>query len=167
MIRITAALLGIVLSSAALADIPAPADAHGDPLFAAILALDTASFDDFNHCADAARLQAHASHFAEDVEFYHDTGGVTWNRATMLENTARYACGNYRRERVDGTFRVHPIKDFGAISQGTHRFCQMSTGRCDGLAEFTMIWRQEGDRWLITRVLSYGHRPAQAGQPQP
>ncbi len=132
-----------------------------DPsLFATILARDTAAFDDFNHCADPARLQRHAAHFAEDVEFYHDTGGVTWDRDTMLANTARYACGNYRRERVEGTFRVHPVKDFGAIAQGTHRFCQTATGSCDGLAEFTMIWRQQDGQWRITRVLSYGHRPA-------
>lgn len=29
-------------------------------LFATILSLDTADFDDFNHCSSAARLQKHA-----------------------------------------------------------------------------------------------------------
>ena len=43
-----------------------------------IAKLDHAVFDAFNRCADPAQLRAHADHFAPDVEFYHDTGGVTW-----------------------------------------------------------------------------------------
>ncbi len=158
-----AALLAIATATIT-ADIRAEAGAVDDNLFATILALDSTAFDAFNHCADPTRLQQHAEHFAEDVEFYHDTGGVTWDRETMLANTAKYACGNYRRERVEGSFRVHPVKDFGAISQGTHRFCHTDSDSCDGLAEFTMIWQQQGDQWQITRVLSYGHRPADGDQ---
>ncbi len=156
-----ALIMLLPLAGAGICVAESGADKHGsDSLSATILALDTAAFDAFNHCADPARLQQHADHFAEDVEFYHDTGGVTWDRATMLANTAKYACGNYRRERVEGSFRVHPVKDFGAISQGTHRFCHTGSDSCDGLAEFTMIWQQQGEQWRITRVLSYGHRPA-------
>ena len=81
-------------------------------------------------------------------------------REEMLANTARYACGHYTRELVPGSLRVHPVKDFGAISQGTHRFCQVATGSCDGIADFTMVWRLHDGQWRITRVLSYGHRPA-------
>ena len=124
-----------------------------------IAAEDRAVFDSFNHCADPVQLQAHADHFAPDVEFYHDTGGVTWTRDAMIENTRKHACGNYTRKLVDGTLRVHPIKDFGAISQGTHRFCRVDTGACEGEAEFAMVWRQHDGHWQVTRVLSYGHRP--------
>ncbi len=78
----------------------------------------------------------------------------------MIGNTAKYVCGNFRRELVPGTLRVYPVKDFGAITQGVHRFCQFDDGSCEGMAEFVMIWRQDGERWEITRVLSYGHRAA-------
>lgn len=98
----------------------------------------------------------------DDVEFYHGTGGVTWSERKMLDNNAKYACGNHRRELVDGTFRAHPIKDYGAITQGTHRFCQITTGLCDGLAEFITIWTHQDGRWLMARVPSYGHRSAEA-----
>ena len=57
--------------------------------------------------------------------------------------------------------RVYPIKDFGAIEQGSHRFCQFDTGSCDGLADFTIIWKQGPAGWQMTRVLSYGHRATQ------
>lgn len=127
-----------------------------------IAALDKAVFDSFNRCADPAQLQAHADHFAPDVEFYHDTGGVTWTRDAMIASTAKFACGRYTRELVAGSLRVYPVKDFGAISQGVHRFCQVDTGACDGEADFTMVWHQHDGHWQVTRVLSYGHRPTPA-----
>ena len=132
--------------------------ASQDSLTATISALDTAVFDAFNRCSDAAQLQRHADYFAPDVEFYHDNGGVTWTRQAMIDNTRRHVCGNFRRELVPGTLKVFPIKDFGAIEQGTHRFCQFATGQCDGLAEFVIVWRHQDGAWKITRVLSYGHR---------
>jgi hypothetical protein len=134
---------------------PAPADA----LFDRISALDTAVFDAFNHCSAPEQLQLHASYFAPDVEFYHDKGGVTWTRDAMIANTAKNVCGHFRRELVPGSLKVYPIKDFGAIEQGVHRFCQFDTGDCDGIADFVIVWRRQGDKWQITRVLSYGHRP--------
>ena len=136
-------------------------DAHAtDPLTADIAAVDSAAFDACNHCQDPAQLARHASWFAPDVEFYHDNGGVTWTREAMLANTAKYACGKFRRELVPGTLKVFPIKGFGAIAQGSHRFCQVASGTCEGMAEFTTIWRQQDGRWLMTRVMSYGHRSA-------
>ena len=129
-------------------------------LQATIAALDTAVFDAFNHCADPAQLQAHAAHFAPDVEFYHDTGGVTWTRDAMIANTAKYACGHYTRELVKDSMRVYPVNGFGAISQGMHRFCQVKGKRCEGEADFVIVWHLRDDgEWEITRVLSYGHRP--------
>jgi hypothetical protein len=128
------------------------------PLFDTVSALDAGAFEAFNTCAIPGQLHKHADYFAPDVEFYHDTGGVTWNRREMLANTEKYVCGNFRRELVPGSLRVYPIKDFGAIAQGAHKFCQFKSGACEGTAEFLIVWRKEGDKWSITRVLSYGHR---------
>lgn len=123
-----------------------------------ISALDTEVFDAFNHCDDPKQLLKHTNFFAKDVEFYHDNGGVTWNRKAMIGNTKRYVCGNYRRELIAGSMKVFPIKGFGAISQGVHQFCSIKTGKCEGMAEFVTIWKQNKNQWQITRVLSYGHR---------
>lgn len=151
-------LAALCLASAAPA-LAAPADASKDEtLQATVTALDSAVFDAFNHCSDPVQLRKHAGFFAPDVEFYHDTGGVTWTREAMIANTEKFACGHYTRERVG--LRVSPIKDFGAIAQGVHRFCQTDTGRCDGEADFAMVWRLRDGQWQITRVLSYGHRPS-------
>jgi hypothetical protein len=133
-------------------------DASADPLFKTVAALDNGVFDSFNKCSDPAQLKLHAGYFAPDVEFYHDRDGVTWTRQDMLEKTAKNACGNYRRELVQGTLRVYPINNYGAIETGVHRFCQVKSGNCEGLADFVIVWTHQGDEWKITRVLSYGHR---------
>jgi hypothetical protein len=157
---LAAALLATAFAGCAMAPAQTDAEKEGaaDPLFEAIATLDTAVFDSFNKCSTPDQLQRHGSYFAVDVEFYHDTGGVTWTRQDMLANTQKYACGNFRRELLPGTLRVYPIKDFGAIAQGAHRFCQLKTGSCDGTADFLIVWRNQGGNWSITRVFSYGHR---------
>ncbi len=154
----SAALIALALSSAATASPAGPPAGTQGPLFDQIAALDAAAFAAFNQCATPGQLQKHAEYFSESVEFYHDNGGVTWNRQDMLANTEKYVCGNFRRELVPGSLRVYPIKDFGAIAQGVHQFCQFKTGRCEGAADFVIVWRQQGERWVMTRVLSYGHR---------
>jgi len=153
-------LLAIALSAAL------PAALAADPLTEQVSALDSAAFDAFNRCQDPAQLARHATYFAPDVEFYHDNGGVTWTRDAMLANTAKYVCGKFRRELVPGTLHVFPIKAFGAIARGTHRFCQFDSGKCDGLADFTIVWRLKDGQWQMTRVMSYGHRSAQQDQGQ-
>lgn len=142
----------------------APASAHeaapekSGPLFDQLAQLDTHLFDAFNRCEQPGQLERHAGFFAEGVEFYHDQGGVTWSRAEMIANTQKHVCGKFRRELVPGSLRVYAIQGFGALAQGVHRFCQHGSGRCEGAADFMMIWRQEGGQWRVTRVLSYGHR---------
>jgi len=156
------ALSANALASPALAttaSTPAPAAVKTDALYDRLSALDSEVFDAFNHCDVAGQLDRHASYFSPDVEFYHDTGGVTWTRDAMIANTKKYVCGHFRRELVPGSLRVYPIKDFGAIVQGTHRFCHFDTGACEGVADFAIVWREKDGQWQITRVLSYGHRP--------
>lgn len=157
LIPLIAALIIVAAQTASVA--AASNDQPADPLFDTISALDAAVFDAFNHCSAPEQLQKHASYFAPDVEFYHDTGGVTWSRQEMLANTEKYVCGNFRRELVAGSLKVFPIKNFGAIEQGSHRFCQFSSGKCEGIADFAIVWSNQNGGWQITRVLSYGHRP--------
>jgi Domain of unknown function (DUF4440) len=152
------------LLAACLAAASATNAAHAAPqddLTATIAALDTAAFAAFNDCAAPGKLDEYASFFAPDVEFYHDLGGVTWKRDVMVAQTEENVCGKFQRELVPGTLKVWPIKGYGALSRGVHRFCHFKPGGvthpCEGQAEFTMLWRQQGSRWTITRAFSYGH----------
>ena len=141
----------------ALAMCGATAAAERDPLYEEMLALDTAVFDAFNRCADAAQLRKHAAFFAKDVEFYHDNAGVTVGVDGMIASTRANVCGKFRRELDTASFRVFPLPGYGAMTTGTHRFCHTPT-TCEGRGEFTVIWRQTKGEWQITRVLSYAHR---------
>lgn len=157
----------LLILSAAMVPVHASPDQNDtrSDLKETIINLDRELFDSFNKCAEPAQLEKHSSFFAPDVEFYHDNGGVTWTRDAMLANTKKYACGNYTRQLVPGTFHVYPIRDYGAISTGTHQFCQISSGSCAGAAEFLMIWHNADGEWLVTRSVSYGHRPtSEAGR---
>lgn len=130
-------------------------------LSATIARLDTEMFSAFNTCDKPGQLDKYASYFDPAVEFYHDNGGVTWTRDAMIASTRNHVCGNFRRELVPGSLRVVPVKDFGAIETGSHTFCQFGSDKCEGIAEFTLIWRQRGEVWQVTRALSYGHRANQ------
>ena len=126
-----------------------------------IAALDTAAFAAFNDCAAPGKLDEYASFFAPDVEFYHDLGGVTWTRDVMIAQTKQNVCGKFQRELVPGTLKVWPIKDYGALARGEHRFCHFKPGGgthpCEGRAEFSILWHQKNNSWTITRAFSYGH----------
>lgn len=157
-IPLIVALIAVAAVGTSFASGPVSTTSAADPLFDSISALDTEVFAAFNTCSEPGQLQKHASYFAPDIEFYHDTGGVTWSRQEMLASTEKYVCGHFRRELVPGTLKVYPIKDFGAIEEGSHRFCQFDTGKCEGLADFLIVWNNNNGKWQITRVLSYGHR---------
>lgn len=126
----------------------------GDELTRTIASLDTKVFDAFNTCD----MKTFGDYFSKDVEFYHDKGGLETSRETVVETTRKNICHKVRRELV-GSLDVYPIKDYGAIEMGTHRFCQLDTGKCEGIGKFMNIWRYQNGQWQMTRVVSYDHRP--------
>jgi len=117
--------------------------------------LDTKVFDAYNRCD----LETFSSYFTPTVEFYHDQGGASFDRATVVANTKEFICGKVQRKLLPATFKVYPIKDYGAIEEGEHVFCQIESGKCEGAAKFNMIWENDDGDWKLTRVISYGHRP--------
>jgi len=124
-------------------------------LFETVAQLDAKMFGAFN----AHDVDLLMSMFTDDMEFYHDKGGLT-NREQTREGFAKMF-GNspdIRRELIPGSLQVYPIKDFGAIEIGTHRFCHKENGKDDcGNFPFVMVWRKSADSWKVSRVISYGH----------
>lgn len=132
------------------------------PLFATestlqqtILQLDKQLFDAFNQ----RDIETTKALLDADVEFYHDTGGLADHQQTIANLTQLFAnAGDLTRELVAGSTEVYPIKDFGAIQTGQHRFCHTENGKPDcGVFKFLHIWQQQGERWTVVRVVSYGH----------
>ncbi len=123
-----------------------------------ITALDAALFDSYNKCD----LEKFASFFVENVEFYHDQGGVTFGRAALTESVKKNICGKTTRELVPGTLQVFYMKGYGAIEMGVHRFHHPGHEDTEGVGEgrFIHLWEYKDGAWKITRVMSYDHHAA-------
>jgi len=127
----------------------------------AITALDVKLFDAYNHCD----LKTFDSLLADDVEFYHDQGGVTLGREKLTESVKNNICtGDTQRVLVPGTLKIYYMKGYGAIETGVHRFLHPKTEAINGTGEasFMQLWRYKDGEWKVTRVLSYDHHSANA-----
>ena len=137
-------------------DAKAPQELHDR-----IAALDAALFDAYNRC-DIDKV---GTFFTEDLEFYHEKGGLTLTRDATLALMRKNLCGadsnRVRRELVRGSMEVRAINNYGAVQTGEHRFHLTQKGRTealDGIGKFVMLWRRAGDEWRVSRVISYGFR---------
>ena len=129
--------------------------ADSPSLFEEISRADTELFDAFNACD----LETTGAIFAQDLEFYHDTGGLTDYPQTMAN--VKDLCDRklgLRRVLVEGSLEVYPMGDDGAIQVGKHTFCHLENGKNDcGTFGFTHVWRRTPEGWRLFRVVSYGH----------
>jgi Domain of unknown function (DUF4440) len=125
----------------------------------AVMALDTALFDAYNRC-DLAKF---ASLLDDNVEFYHDQGGVTLGKEALTDSIKKNICGaDVRRELVPGTFQAHYMKGFGAVELGVHRFYHSKPNNPTGEGRFITLWQFKDGAWKITRAISYDHHQAEA-----
>jgi ketosteroid isomerase-like protein len=129
-----------------------------EELVKAVTALDAALFDSYNKCD----LEKFASFFVDDVEFCHDQGGVTLGRAALTESVKKNICGKVTRELVPGSMKVYPMKGYGALETGVHRFHHPGHDDTEGVGEgqFIHLWQYKDGAWKITRVISYDHHAA-------
>jgi len=136
-------------------------------LSSTISMLDSLFWTAYNNC-DTTQFP---SFFTEDVEFYHDKGGLTLGLENLSASFKKNLCSNenfrLRREAVAGTVKVFPLQKsdviYGAIISGEHVFYILEKGkkeRLDGLARFTHVWILKDSVWKMNRILSYDHGPA-------
>ena len=101
------------------------------------------------------------AYFSSDLEFYHDKGGkddYAQTRSKMEQLFARNTETGFRRDLEPGSLQVYPVPGSGAIQINRHRFCHIEQGKMDcGSFKNIMVWKKEGDQWLITRVISVDH----------
>jgi ketosteroid isomerase-like protein len=137
---------------------PRPSKEESEALFRTISTLDAEMFDAYNRC-DLEKL---GPFFTEDLEFYHDQTGLSRGRQAMVDAVKQNICGKVRRDLVPGTLEVYPLKGYGAVEIGEHRFCDTRKyEKCvegqSGVAKFVMLWQNQDGKWKITRAISYDH----------
>lgn len=126
-----------------------------DSLYKEIARMDSVVFHAFN----TRDIEKFKSLFTEDLEFYHDKGGLTNYEHTInfMKETAKNNNG-LRRDLVKGSLEVYPIPGYGAMEIGTHTFCHLENGKQNcGTFKFVHIWQKKNGEWKITRVVSYDH----------
>lgn len=161
-LKIVALFLSVFIISETIS-----AQANEEELTQMILKKDSLFWDSYNRCDTTNYNQF----FSDDVEFYHDKGGITLGVEGLALSVKKNLCSNpdfrLRREIVKGTTRVFPLAKsgelYGAILNGEHVFYILEKGkepRLDGRARFTHLWLLKNNVWKMTRILSYDHRPA-------
>ncbi|HOY13313.1 MAG TPA: DUF4440 domain-containing protein [Saprospiraceae bacterium] len=123
-------------------------------LYETIVKLDSIFFGAYNTCN--TNLEKYGSFFSENIEFYHDQGGLMTSKQDIIDATKRNICGKVTRELVKGSIEVYPIKDFGAIEIGLHKFHnnQEPVGTTSKAGRFMVIWENKNNDWKIRRVVS-------------
>lgn len=127
-------------------------------LFNEILKQDSILFTAFNTCD----IKTFRSKFTDDLEFYHDKGGLTGIDHTM--NFMNETCTNterkVRRGLITEGMEVYPIKDYGAVQIASHSFYITEKGKQEvksGTFKFVHVWKKTNEGWKISRVVSYDH----------
>lgn len=136
-----------------------------EQLQATILEKDSLFWKAYNGC-DTVGFR---SFFTDDIEFYHDKGGLTKGVDALTASFRKNLCGDgfrLRREAIAGTVKVYPLESsnvvYGAVISGEHVFYIVENGKekLDGQARFTHTWILKDGQWKMSRVLTYDHGPA-------
>lgn len=114
--------------------------------------MDSVLFNAYNSCD----LVTMANCFSEDIEFYHDKGGLMNNKDSIMASTRKYICGKVTRVLVQGSIEVYPIAGYGAVEMGQHYFVnnQESPVKSPAMGKFVHTWKNENGHWRLTRVIS-------------
>ena len=135
--------------------LPVQAQSSGQPdaLFKTIQSLDTKLFDAYNHC-DLITLGEMVS---DDLEFYHDQTGLSVGKAPFLAAIKQNICEKVERVLLPDSLEVYPLKGYGAVEIGIHRFHHPGSPENVGDAKFVTLWQNKDGAWKVTRVISYNH----------
>jgi hypothetical protein len=124
-------------------------------LFDTIARMDSLMFAAYN----TQKTAEMKTYFTKDLEWYQDNGGLL-NYETVFSNFQSIfdRPEKLSRELVKGTLEVIPVKNFGAIEIGQHRFKHIENGKLEvGTFRFVMIWKNDNGNWKISRVISFDH----------
>ena len=121
-------------------------------LYDSIVYMDSVLFGAYNICD----LETMAGCFSENIEFYHDKGGLMTNKDSIMAATKKYVCGKVTRVLIAGSIEVYPIAGYGAVEMGQHYFInnQEAADVKHDIGKFVQIWKKENERWRLTRVIS-------------
>ena len=149
---IIASITLLFIASETNAQVEIPSYKPSSPeLYAEIVRMDSIWEDSYNHC----KMDVQEQIISEDLEFYHDKSGLLTSKTKLIAALKNNICGKVTRELLKGSIEVYPIKDYGAVEMGYHRFHSINdTDQNSHFARFVHIWKKANGFWKITRVIS-------------
>jgi Domain of unknown function (DUF4440) len=114
--------------------------------------MDSLLFTAYNNCD----MVTFAGCFSNDIEFYHDKGGLMTSKDSIIAATKKNICGKVTRVLVKGSIEVYGIKGYGAVEMGQHYFInnQEPPTNHPSIGKFVQTWKNENGKWKLTRVIS-------------
>lgn len=120
-------------------------------LYEEIVKMDSIYFQAYNTCD----MKTQASLYHDNLEFYHDKGGIVTSKKELLESLEKNICGKVTRTLIRGSIEVYPIPNYGAVQIGYHKFFNNREPNQKSIpSKFIVIWKKEEKLWKITRVIS-------------
>ena len=116
-----------------------------------IVKMDAKYFNAYNTCD----MKTQADIYDEDLEFFHDKGGLATSKSDILKSLENNICGKVTRTLIKGSIEVYPIKDYGAVQIGYHKFFNKEEPDAKSIpSKFIVIWKNKNNSWKITKVIS-------------
>ncbi len=131
--------------------LPNQAKAQRNPeLYKTISKLDSLYFSAYN----TSNLKLLNDLTAENLEFYHDKGGLSASKKEVVESIQKNIFGKVKRVLKKGSMEVYEIHGFGAVEIGYHSFQNSVEQTQSEPSKFIIIWRLKDEQWQMTRVIS-------------
>lgn len=130
-----------------------PAD---ELLYNTIIQQDSILFAAFNE-RDIITLK---SYFTDNLEVYQDNTGLRNYDEAVQAFTGLFKMDYVlTRKPILESIEIYPIKDYGAIETGMHRFCHTENGKLEcATFKFLHIWENKNGRWKIAKIITYDHK---------
>lgn len=119
-------------------------------LYNTVVALDKRFFEAYNTCD----METQNELMSEDIEFFHDKGGLATSKSQIMESLKNNICGKVTRTLIEGSVEVYPIAGYGAVQMGEHKFFNNQEPNAKSIpSKFVTIWKNTNGNWQITRVI--------------
>lgn len=136
-----------------------------DSLHIELMAMDALVFETgYNEC----KLDIFDVVIHDDLEFYHDQGGLLTSKIDFIKGFEQSICSNPDHKPIrkldKESVKVYPMFQNGslyaAIQMGKHMFYIKEPGKelyQTSEADFIHLWVKEEGSWKLKRILSYDH----------
>lgn len=120
-------------------------------LYNEIVKMDTEFFAAYNTCD----LEKQETFYADDIEFFHDKGGFMNSKKDIIEATKINVCGKVTRTLLKENLEIYPIKDYGAVQIGYHKFYNNQEPNVAQIpVKFMIVWHLTQGEWKVKKVIS-------------